>query len=98
MNKPIEYGLHFPDNFKLKDLYDFDCIGCGKGWRLEPGMMMRDFGINMGHATCKLCKTFMYAAIEFETNTVKVWEHVHAEISQVKLSDPDAVQPDTSPS
>ena len=44
-----------PDEYELKDQYDFVCYNCNNEFYLKPSLLMLH-GINHGYSVCLKCK------------------------------------------
>jgi hypothetical protein len=51
---------------ELKDVYPMTCSECGHEQRVEPSIMMRAFGMNLGSGSCLGCGRFLHLWVEGE--------------------------------
>jgi hypothetical protein len=59
-----------PDDYCLKEEYDFNCCVCEKRLYFHTSILM-EMGINCGHCTCPKCKTFLKLSIDLKTDSGK---------------------------
>lgn len=56
-----------PENYILKETYDFLCSECSKELHFKPSLLMQ-MGINCGHCTCPKCGEFLKLFVDTENN------------------------------
>lgn len=70
-----------PNDYELKQQYEFSCAKCGYEQMAQPSIMMHGFGLNAGHGSCLECGTFLHLMIDIEKQIIvsQDWEEWLAE-------------------